>query len=273
MFSIAMTLSVISSALRVWLIGRLYWIDRQREYPLFIAYNLVEVLTLVATLCLSYRTTLYFVTYWLGETSSSVLALFVILAIFKPAAETLYIENPTRRFLLPIAAVAVVVIPLWQAIYRPLRPTLRGHVTSGVYSLVLAILCLEALILLACVLLSKSIPWTKYDFAIVSGFGISAVVKCVGYLVRWNFGSRYEDWFQILLPGATLGAVLVWVIAFSRPEPPRIRREPDPSEIQRLTELLQEHTEFVVRILKNPPWRRPPAPDQFAELPLESDPP
>jgi hypothetical protein len=262
MFAIAMTLSVVSSALRLWLIARVYVVGRQREYPLFIAHNVVAILTLVATVCFTHYAVLYFLTYWIGEATSSVLALLVILAIVKPAAEVLYIENPRRRFVLPIAAAAVFLIPIWQAIYRPVGSRLVGHAASGIYSFVLAILCLEAIILLACVGLSRSIPWGNYDFAIVSGFGISAVMKWVAYLVRWNYGVRFEGWFQILLPASTLGAVLVWLIAFSRSEPRITKQEPDPSELQRLIDLLQEHTDFVRQILKDPRLRRRSLSDQ-----------
>jgi predicted permease len=251
MFTIAMTLSVISSALRVWLIARLYLMDQRREYPLFVAYNILAILTLVATLCLTHDTVPYFLTYWIGEATASVLALLVIIAIFKPAAEVLYIENPRRRLVLPIAVLSVIAIPIWQGIYRPVGPSLFGHAASGIYSFVLAILSLQAIILLACLALSRSIPWTNYDFAIVSGFGVSAVMKWVAYLVRWNYGSRFESWFQILLPGSTLGAVLVWLLAFSRSEPPTIKQEPDPSELQQLIDLLEEHTEYVRQILKH----------------------
>lgn len=256
MLTISLALSIASSALRLCLIARLYLIDRRREYPLFVAHNVVAILTLVATVSVKHHPVPFFLTYWVGEITSSVLALLVILTIFKPAAEILYIQNPKLRFLLPIAAVALIAIPAWQAIYRPLRLTLLGHVGSGIYSFVLGILCLEAVILAACLALSKSIPWGNYDFAIVSGFGISAVMKCVGYLVRWNYGSRFEDWFQILLPGSTLGAVLVWLIAFSRSEPRITKRQPDPSELKRLVDLLQEHTDFLRQILKDPRlWR------------------
>jgi len=256
MFAIAMTLSIASSAVRLWLILRLYLLSRQREYPLFVTHNIVAILTLVVTVCVTRYPVSYFLAYWIGEATSSVLALLVIVAIFKPAAEVLYIQNPTLRFLLPIAAVALIAIPAWQAIYRPLRLTLLGHVGSGIYSFVLGILCLEAVILAACLALSKSIPWGNYDFAIVSGFGISAVMKWVAYLVRWNYGSRFQDWFQILLPGSTLGAVLVWLIAFSRSEPRITKRQPDPSELKRLVDLLREHTDFLRQLLKDPRlWR------------------
>jgi hypothetical protein len=249
-FAIAMTLSVVSSALRLWLIARLYRIGRQR-YPLFISHNVVAILTLVATICVRRYPVPYYLTYWTGEATASVLALLVILAIFKPAAESLYIESPKRKVLLPIALTAIIVIPIWQAICHPFFSALLGHLGSGIYSFVWGVLFLQAIILLACLTLSKSIPWGGYDFAIVSGFGVSALMKCVAYLVRWNYGSRFQDWFTILLPGSTLGAILVWLIAFSRSEPPTIKQEPDPSELQKLIDLLQEHTEYAQQILKN----------------------
>ena len=235
---------------------------RYREYSLFMAHNALSILTFVGTLFLSRRPVPYFLTYWIGEAASTVLALLVILAIFKPAAEVLYIERPRLSYLLPIGIALIVVIPIWQAVYRPLRLTLLGHVASGLYSFVLAILCLQALILLACLLLSRSIPWTRYDFAIISGFGISALMKWIAYVVRWNYGSRFEDWFTVLLPGATAGAVLVWLIAFLRPEPPTTKTEPDATDLQRVIDLMHEHTEFVTQILKDPRLRRRAVPDQ-----------
>ncbi len=262
MFAITLTLSILSSAARLWLMVRLYVIDRYREYPLFVAHNVTAILTFVAVICVTRYPVPFYLTYWIGEIISTVLALLVILAIFKPAAEVIYIEHPAFRFLLPIGVAAVIGIPVWRAIYRPFFPAVFGHVGSGIYSFVLGILGLEALILAACLTLSRSIPWGNYDFAIVSGFGISAMMKWVAYLVRWNYGSRFEDWFQILLPGSTLGAVLVWLIAFSRSEPRITKQEPDPSELQRLIDLLEEHTAYVRQILAHPRFRRRPLPDQ-----------
>jgi hypothetical protein len=262
MFTIAMTLSIASSALRLWLIGRVCLVHRQHEYPLFIAHNVAAIVTLLATICLRNQRIPYFFTYWIGEATATILALLVILAIFKPAAEVLYIESPRRRFILSIPVAAVIAVPVWQAIYRPLGLSLFGHLASGIYSFVLAILCVEALILVACLTLSRYIPWGRYDLAIVSGFGISAMMKCVAYLVRWNYGSRFEDWFKIVLPASTLGAVLVWLIAFSRTEPKITKQEPDLNELDRVIALLREDTEFVRRILKFPPWRRQSLPIQ-----------
>jgi hypothetical protein len=264
MFTITLALSIISSALRLWLIARIYLMDRYREYPVFVAHNAVAILTFVAVLCVRRHAVLSYLTYWTGEAASSVLALLVILAIFKPAAEVLYLHHPRYRLFLPIGIVAIIAFPVWQGFNRALSPTRLGHVASGIYSFVLGILCLQAIILAACFVLalSKRIPWGNYDFAIVSGFGISAVMKCVAYLVRWNFGSRYEAWFQILLPGATTGAVLVWLMAFLRSEPRTTKQEPDPRELQKLLDLMQEHTDFVRQILKDPRWRRHPLPDQ-----------
>jgi hypothetical protein len=206
----------------------------------------------------------YFLTYWIAEIALSILALLVLLAVFKPAAEVLFFEYPKGRFLLPLALVAIITITAWQAVYRPLRPTVGGHMASGIYSLVLGILSLQAIILLACLVLafSKTIPWGRYDFAIVSGFGLSAITKLVSYLLWWNFGSNFETGVRYMVPAAAIGAALIWVVAFSRTEPRITKKEPDPSELKRLIDLLQEHTDFVTQLLNDPRLRRHRLPDE-----------
>lgn len=262
MLTLSLGLTIAVSALRVVLLARLFWTGLHRQYPLFIAYNLFSLFTSGIGAIVSGNARLYYFNYWIGEALLNVLALLVLLAVIKPAAEVTYIERPSLRFLPPILMIAAIAIPIWQGVYHPLSPRLVGHVASGLYSFVLAILCLEALILAWCLALSKSIPWGNYDFAIVSGFGMSAVVKWVAYLARWNYGSRYETLFHYLIPAAATGAALVWVVAFFRSEPPTTKQEPDAGEIKRLTDLLQEHTEFVIQILKDPRWRRRPEPGQ-----------
>jgi len=260
MRTFALVLSVTTSILHVWLIIRLYLIKRHREYPLLIAYNSLSIVTFIATVIVINHALLFFLTYWIAEVFLSVVALLVLLAVFKPVAEVTYMLHPRYRLLLPLALVAIVLFAVWEAAFHPLRHTPLGHAASGVYSFVLGILFLEALILGACLsqAFSKTISWGRYDFGILSGFGLSAIMKFAVFLARWNFGNRFEILFRYLLPSAALGAALIWVIAFSRSEPRITKQEPDPNQLQRLIDLLHEHTGFVKRILANPPWRRQP---------------
>jgi len=264
MLTISLVLSIAASALQVWLIVRLFFINRHREYPFLIAYNVLSIFTFLAVISVMSHAVAYFLTYWIGEILLSVVALLVILAVFKPAAEVLYLEHPWGRLLLPLAIVAVVAIAVRQTIYRPLRHTLLGHAASGMYSFVLGVLFLEAIILLACLALafSKTIPWGRYDFAIVAGFGLSAITKLITFLLWWNYGSHFEIWVRYVVPSAGTAAALIWVVAFSHSEPPTTKREPDATELQRLIDLMQEHTEFVRQLLKDPRLRRQPLPVQ-----------
>jgi hypothetical protein len=264
MFTLSLTLPIIASALRLWLVVRLYAMNRHREYPLFVAYNLLAIMDFVTVITVMRRPVTYFLTYWIGEILLSILALLVLLAVFKPAGEGLYARHPSYRAFLPFAITTIIAIVVWQTIYHPLRPTPLGHTASGMYSFVLGVLVLEATILTTCLALafSRRVSWTRYDFAIVAGFGLSALPKLISFLVWWNVGRRFEAVVHFMTPAAAVGAALIWVVAFSRSEPQITRQAPSASELQKLTDLLEEHAAFVRQLLGDPRFRRRPLPDQ-----------
>lgn len=264
MLTISLVLPIIDSLLRLWLIARVFLMKSQREYPLFLAYNAFEIIDSVLLTIVMRRPVPFFLTYWIAEILLSILALLVLLAVFRPAAEGLYARHPNYRLFLPSAIVLVIAVSLWQMIYRPLRPTPLGHAASGMYSFVMGVLVLEAIVLVACLSLAfaRRVVWPKYDFAIISGFGLSAMPKLVSLLVWWNAGHRFETVVHFMVPAAALGAALIWVIAFSRSEVRVTRHQPDIGELQRLTALLQEHSDYVREILAHPTFRRRSVTDQ-----------
>jgi hypothetical protein len=112
-----------------------------------------------------------------------------------------------------------------------------GGLATGAYSLVLGILCLQAAIFLLCLKLSfrrnAPIRWTRYEAGILIGFGLAAFATALIRLTRPQVGPAMELAFRYLPAVAYMAAVVIWLAAFWREEPPLVRKPTDPELFKR----------------------------------------
>jgi len=216
-----------------------------REFLLFFAYTLYSILVSALRLW-SMTPVAFFVVYWTTEMIYGLLALLAILEVFRPTLES-YFGHLWSRWVLPLALLIVSLISLWRAAYHPMGHTKMARFAAGSYAFMLGVLCLEVIVFAVCLRLRSRRPypvrWGRYRLGIIAGFGLSACASASAYLVRFIFGSRFEAVFHYVLPGAYIGATLIWLIAFFKPEPPLIRNPTDPDMLRRATDSLTEATE------------------------------
>lgn len=61
--------------------------------------------------------------------------------------------------------------------------------------------------------------WRQHAFGVVLGFGFAAAGTLVVFILRSEFGTKFDPVVRITAPIAYITAVVVWVITFLRPEP------------------------------------------------------
>jgi hypothetical protein len=217
------------------------------RFPFFFAYTLYSILVTVVRLRTMGTPAVFFVSYWSTEIVYGILELLAIREVFKSVLEMYYSLYRWTRWLLPIAVTVMFGNSIWRAIYRSVGGGPLGGLAAGAYSLVLGILCLQAAIFLLCLRLSfrkhSPIRWTRYEAGILIGFGLAAVATALIRLARPQVGPAMELAFRYLPAIAYMAAVVIWLAAFWREEPPLARKPTDPELFKRAAEFMRRAAE------------------------------
>lgn len=192
-----------------------------KEFPFFFAYSLYASIAGILREVLPQRRFGYFVFYWMTEAIYGILGLFVISEVLR---HLFPIEHYRwSRWLLPIAIGVILAFASSEVFYHPLGHGQISILVRCIYWFDVGVHGLEglALVLVGVVTQFFRISWRKYEFGILTGFGISAFVTMLADLLRFDLGSGYETFFRYGPPIAYLAAAVVWLEAFVRPAAPK----------------------------------------------------
>jgi hypothetical protein len=193
-----------------------------RVFPFFFSYTLFAVCaeTCKLTLFLTHKqnTLYYFYFYWNAEAVYAVLGFAAIREVFRVVFEN-FKSLRWFRLLLPIVALAMlgvsVLIPLLH------RPVDTGPLEQGIFSLQIAVRCLQLGVFFLIFFLARffDLDYRQYAFGIAAGFGIAAAGILLGTLVRTGLGLKFLIFFKYFPAVSYCLAVTVWLASFVRPEP------------------------------------------------------
>lgn len=254
----SIALALITMALMLGLLAILVRRKLYRQFPVFFLYCLWTLIVGIVRFLVSRHPLAYFLVYWLTEASYFVVALIAMLLVAERFIEV--VQRQSR--LIFVAALAfVAVFSLLMAVYKPVGGlSARFRFASGIYVFVV-LMCLVEIVLFLAFLYIRSrydIDWSTYETGIVIGFGILAFLTFVAYLRTLLFvfhirvGPLFDQLFQYFPPGAAPAAILAWLVAFWRPEPPLPPYDPpDHRKYQRLAQVFEEAIENL-----RESWRR-----------------
>lgn len=237
--------SLISPTLQIILLitllrRRLY---RKGQFPSFFVYTLYSIIEAFIRISTFKYPVIFFAVYWSTEMFDGVLALMAVLEVFSPALRA-YVGTLLARVFAASAFSGVVVAAIWQGYIHPMGRTILGHFAAGAYSFALGILCLEVVVLLVCLKLARQKPfpirWGRYRLGVLLGFGLAGCASAIVYMARFKFGPSFEMLFRYGPPGAYIGGVMIWIVAFARPEEP-----PPPSRLDLQT--LKAAADYITR--------------------------
>jgi len=240
-----MPLAILLVLAGVFVVRRFY-----RDFPFFFSYIAFTVLAALARVSVRGSPLLYFWMYWATDAVLGLLALFALNEVLKHLFSIDYAEHWWFRLWLPTTAFGIAVVFLVLPVGR-ITPYLS---TNIVFSFDLGMHCLEVLILLLFVFLDKILvaAYDQYDFGIVRGFGVSALVTILADLLRSHFGKGFTVYFAYAPPLAYIGATLIWLYAFVRKPPSQQKL---PITIRELVELLSKEAEVAQKIRSWKIWR------------------
>jgi hypothetical protein len=92
--------------------------------------------------------------------------------------------------------------------------------------------------------------WRQHAFGVVLGFGISAAGELVVYLLRSEFGTKFNPVVRITPPLAYIAAVIIWLVTFLRKKPGQAMHETLALTPEQMVLELRRYTRAVKGILE-----------------------
>jgi hypothetical protein len=208
----------ISLGLELWLLALLFRRDVRHHFPVFFSYGVaLAPVTLARLLSLNDYPT-YFMVFWCTDAALLMLGLAALHEVFRWVYEGFY-EFWWFRLIYYGTISLVLLITIRNAV---VNPPVQAHPLVGlILSIGIAVNLLRAGIAALFGALSKplAIEHRRYPFGIVAGFAASSLGPFVGYFARSIFGKNLDTFTQNASAVAYILALVIWLMAFSKPEP------------------------------------------------------
>jgi len=222
-----------------------------REFPLFFTYVVYSAVGGALRETAIHHQFLYFWLYWISEALYGILALLVLREAFYRVFALPLAAYHWFRFLLPIIVLLILSLSMWEMAQHPLGAGTVGRMVSAIYWFDFGVHALEGAILLLVLALTLVFPvaWRRYEFGILTGYGISACVTMLADLLRFAWGSRYETFFRYGPPIAYVLATFIWLHAFLQPLQSRPQSQLHPDEMLEIVRRSRKLLEKIERAL------------------------
>jgi hypothetical protein len=189
-----------------------------RQFRFFTLNALISVTTTIALIIFVSHPKPYFYVYWYGEVVS-------VLVIFLALQESFYLvfrnfrSMRWFRLLFPGIGILMLVVALIRAAFRTVSQA--SLLASTLISLEIAVGFLQVGLFCLFVLLVRFFQMRsrQHAFGVVLGFGVAAAGTLVVYLLRSEFGTKFNPIVRTTAPLAYIAAVLIWLVTFLRKEP------------------------------------------------------
>lgn len=225
---------------------------QHREFRFFFIYVIFSIIAAMSRQIASGHPIVYFVLYWSAEAIYAVLALMVIREVFHHVLSFEYRFTRWARFLLPVTVIVIFGVSVYQGIHSSAGYSKILYLTQMIHWFDFGVHAFQAglLVLLIVVCSLFSVPWLRYEFGIIIGFGINAVFTMAADLLWVEYGSRVALFSRYGPPAGYILATLMWLLAFSAPAKQGSKSEYSEKE---MLELLREQWRTLAIIRK---WLR-----------------
>jgi len=194
---------------------------------------------------------LYSILYWSGDAVVNVLIFLAIYEIFRSVFQHFY---SLRWFgmLFPISSLILVMLGSLRAIFRAQSIAAESVLKSQIYSLEIATYILQVGIFFLFLVLVQffRLPWKQYTFGIAVGFGVSAAGSLVAFMVRSEFGTKFDPIFRFVVPLTYTIGVAIWLLTFLWPVPKSLETTTPALTPEAVVTELRQYTRTVKEILK-----------------------
>jgi hypothetical protein len=213
-----LAMGLIGTALQAFLCLLLFVRGSYRQFRFFSCCTAFSVLYTIALIAVHKHVSLYIGVYWINEGISVVLTFFALQESFYLVFRN-FSTISWFKVLFPGIGFLMLLIALLRAAFHPVSQA--GLLVSTLISLEIIVGFLQFGIFCLFIALVQffHMRWRQHAFGVVLGFGLAAAGNLVAYLLRSEFGTRFDPLVRITPPTAYIIAVVVWLATFLRPEP------------------------------------------------------
>jgi hypothetical protein len=244
-----LVLTVVGTGLQAVLCLLLFRHRSYRDFPIFFSFLTLSILATVVLLSVSNNANFYSNFYWANDALGVVLAFFALQEAFRSVFRN-FLGMRWFRWLFPGIGLLMSGIAMLRIIFVP-RPA-HSLFTTTIIALEIGVGFLQFGIFILFIVLIKifHLRWRQHSIGIVFGFGISAAGSLVAFLLRSEFGTKFDPVVRITPPIAYIIGVLVWLATFLKGESSQFTKSWDSllTPEQMISEL-KRHTQAVKGIL------------------------
>lgn len=188
-----------------------------KRFPWFFVYLLFSIFETAALFAVRSHSSVYFGLYWSAESVTTILIFLALQETFRAVFRYFYTLRGFK-FIFPgiailFSAIAIPAISRAAAAPNPL--------TRMILSVEIAIGFLQIGLFLIFFVLVRffRVRWQQYPYGIALGFGVLAAGTLTAFLLRSEFGTKFNHIAQIAPAIAYTLALVVWLATFLTPEP------------------------------------------------------
>ena|SRR5258708_20820590 len=189
-----------------------------RQIRWFFAYTVYAVVSEIARFAFRDHQEAYFIVYWATEALYAVLAFLAIREVFRWVFRNFY---KIKGFWLLLPAVTILTLLIVALrLYQP-HTVETYRIISIIISSKIAVSFLQVGIFALFFFLIRffHLGWRQHAFGIAFGFGIAAAGSLVAFLLRSEFGTKFDPIVRITAPVTYIIAVVVWLATFVSRQP------------------------------------------------------
>lgn len=250
MKSTELVMALVGAALQVLLCLVLWTKGAYRQFRVFSLYSVFSVLSTVTLMAVQKNFSLYLWAFWINEAVSVVLT-FIVLQESVYLVFRNFLSLPWFKALFPGIGLLMLFIALLRAAFHPVSQA--QLLASTIISLEIGVGFLQFGIFLLFIVLVRffRMRWRQQAFGVVLGFGVSVAGSLVVFLLRSEFGTKFDPIVRITPPIAYIMAVVVWLATFLRNEPLQPTMDKGPALTpEQMASDLRRYTQAVKGILE-----------------------
>jgi hypothetical protein len=212
-----LVLALVGTGLETFLCLLLITRRTYREFPIFFGYTALSVIVTVALWGASKNTTFYSDIYWASEALSVVLAFLALNEALRSVFRN-FLGMRWFRWLFPGIGIVMVSAAILRILLLP-RPAFSLFTTT-IIGLEIAVGFLQFGIFSLFIILVRlfHLRWRQHAAGIVFGYGVSAAGSLVAFLLRSEFGTKFDPVVRIAPPIAYIIGVAIWLATFLKAE-------------------------------------------------------
>lgn len=188
-----------------------------KQFPWFFAYLLGSIMETAALFWVRSQSSTYFALYWCAESATAILIFFALQESFRAVFRYFYTLRGFK-FIFPgvallFSAIAIPAISRAAAAPNPLTRIILsveiglGFLQIGLFGVFFVLVRFFR------------VRRQQYPYGIAFGFGVLAAGTLIAFLLRSEFGTKFNHIAQTAPPIAYTLALVVWLVTFLTPEP------------------------------------------------------